>query len=221
MKYLKLFENYELTEEIEDFVIDLIDSGMVEKGEDGREFQEIKLVKKTSGGAWVPTHYSVKFKLKIKTVLTSLEDVQFNRNLYDKIYQIVYRFGSDFKVSSNELTFFVECADSIKNFFTRWGSGKEFIDFEPEPPLYIGTYISKMMEPRPKHTRIVSPCSVERIEDDFSVVFSTRLLNGGPLKEGLDFVKGLVEGETEYKYNVEIWGEDPANRRNIYIRVKP
>ena len=213
MKYLKLFENYELTEEIEDFVIDLIDSGMVEKGEDGREFQEIKLVKKTSGGTWIPTHYSVKFKLKIKTVLTSLEDVQFNRNLYDKIYQIVYRFGSDFKVSSNELTFFVECGDSIKNFFRRWGTGANFIDFEPE---YRGTHLGQL-----NYLRILSHCSVERIEDDFSVVFSTRLLNGGPLKEGLDFVKGLVEGETEYKYNVEIWGEDPANRRNIYIRVKP
>ena len=204
MKYLKLFESFQLTEEIEDFVIDLIDSGMIEKGDDDRYFQEIKLVKKTSGGAWVPTHYSVKFKLKIKTVLNSLEDVQFNRNLYDKIYQIVYRFGSDFKVSSNELTFFVECGDSIKNFFRRWGTGRNFIDFEPET-----------------HLGQLSTCSVERIEDDFSVVFRTRLLNGGPLKEGLDFVKGLVEGETEYKYNVEIWGEDPANRRNIYIRVKP
>lgn len=101
MKYLKLFESFQSTEEIEDFVIDIIDSGMIEKGDDERHFQEIKLVKKKSGGTWIPTHYSLKFKLKIKTVLTSLEDVQFNRNLYDKIYQILYRFGSDFKISSN------------------------------------------------------------------------------------------------------------------------
>lgn len=215
MKYLKLFENYELTEEIEDFVIDLIDSGMVEKGDDDRYFQEIKLVKKTSGDAWVPTHYSVKFKLKIKTVLTSLEDVQFNRNLYDKIYQIVYRFGSGFKVSSNELTFFVECGDSIKNFFRRWGSVGHLsvrVDFEPE---YRTTYLGQ------PHTRIVSPCSVERIEDDFSVVFRTWTLSNHTIEEGLDFVKGLVKGETDFKYNAEVWSEESAHRRNIYIRVKP
>ena len=211
MKYLKLFESFQLTEEIEDFVIDLIDSGMIEKGDDDRYFQEIKLVKKTSGGAWVPTHYSVKFKLKIKTVLTSLEDVQFNRNLYDKIYQIVYRFGSDFKVSSNELTFFVECADSIKNFFRRWGTGNNFIDFEPQI-TGVRTF---------DHHRIVSPCSVERIEDDFSVVFRTWTLSNHTIEEGLDFVKGLVKGETDYKYNAEVWSEESAHRRNIYIRVKP
>ena len=204
MKYLKLFENYELTEEIEDFVIDLIDSGMIEKGDDERYFKEIKLVKKTSGGAWIPTHYSMTFKLKIKTVLTSLEDVQFNRNLYDKIYQIVYRFGAEFKVSLNHLTLFVKCGDSIKNFYARWSAGSTLIDLEPNT-----------------NQKILSLFAVHEIEDDFSVVFYTWPLKGYSLEEALDFAKPLVENETEYKYNAEVWVEESEHRKNIFIRVKP
>lgn len=78
-----------------------------------------------------------------------------------------------------------------------------------------------MMEPRLKHTRIVSPCSVHKIEDDFSVVFSTWTLGNHTIEEGFDFVKGLVEGETDYKYNAEVWEEESEHRKNIYIKVKP
>jgi hypothetical protein len=69
--------------------------------------------------------------------------------------------------------------------------------------------------------RIVSPFAVHKIEDDFSVVFHSWPLRGYSIEEALDFVKPLVENETEYKYNAEVWIEKHENANRIYIRVKP
>lgn len=203
MKYIKLFENFSYGE-LEDNILELIETGMVEKSETGENFQDIHLVKRSRGGSWVPTDYSVKFKLKMKTVLASIEDLEFNRKIYDKIIDIVYRAGSEFKLSSNDLTLFVKCSDSIKNFYRRWGIGSSMIDLEPNTDQ-----------------RIISLFAVHKIEDDFSVVFHSWPLRGFSIEEALDFVKPLVENETEYKYNAEVWIEKHENADRIYIRVRP
>ena len=211
MKYIKLFENFSYGE-LEDNILELIETGMVEKSETGENFQEIKLVKKSSTGvAWIPTHYSIKFKLNIRTVLTSIEDLEFNKKLYDDLIEIVHRTGGEFKLSAREFTLFVPCGDSIKNFFRTWGTGPNFIDFDPQI-TGVRTF---------DHHRIVSACSVHKIEDDFSVIFRTWTLRNYTLEEGLNFVKGVVESETEYKYNAEVWGQDLGHIKDIYIRVKP
>jgi hypothetical protein len=145
----------------------------------------------------------------MKTVLASIEDLEFNRKIYDKIIDIVYRTGSEFKLSSNDLTLFVKCSDSIKNFYRRWSIGSSMIDLEPN--ITVAEY----------DQRIVSPFAVHKIEDDFSVVFHSWPLRGYSIEEALDFVKPLVENETEYKYNAEVWIEKHENANRIYIRVKP
>ncbi len=208
MKYIKLFERFEEIDEVEDYLLELIESGMVRKGEDGKNFQEIKLVKKTSGGAWIPTHYSIEFVLNIKTTLTSLEDLEFNKNLFEKVYQIVYRFGSDFKISGNQLTLFIECSDSIRNFFARWSVGKNMIDLDPPPP---GKKSSRK--------RIVSAFSIDKIEDDFSIIFKSYPLGKTDINEVLDFVKNEIKSDDEYKYNTEVYSSDDVFKY-IYIKVK-
>lgn len=203
MKYIKLFENFSYGE-LEDNILELIETGMVEKSETGENFQDIHLVKRSRGGSWVPTDYSVKFKLNIRTVLTSIEDLEFNKKLYDDLIEIVHRTGGEFKLSAREFTLFVSCGDSIKNFYSRWSSGSSMIDLEPNTDQ-----------------RIVNLFALHKIEDDFSVVFHSWPLSGHSLEEGFNFVKSVVEGETDYKYNAEVWIKKDENANRIYIRVKP
>lgn len=131
MKYLKLFENFESVEESEDYLIDLIDTGMLIRKPDG-EYFDISLVRKTGagllvgrvGGKWIPTHYSVQFQLESKPI-TTITELENNKNLYEKIYQIIYRLGEEFRLSKNTLTILVKVGESVKNFFSRWSNGKD------------------------------------------------------------------------------------------------
>lgn len=214
MKYLKLFENFESVEELEDYLIDLIDTGMLVQKPNG-EYFDISLVRKTGGGKWIPTHYSVQFQLDSKPI-TTIKDLENNKNLYEKIYQIIYRLGEEFRLSKNTLTILVKVSDSVKNFFTRWSIGKDEIDIDPQPRgVYWGS-------------RKIAPFTVQKIEKDFSIILSRTAYNTKDYDEILDLVKSKVDSGSGY--NAEVYGVEnrqvnpddrPTAFHEFYIKVKP
>jgi hypothetical protein len=52
MKYLKLYENYELIDEIQDQVQLLIDDKLAKR-------ESVKLIGGKVGKKWIPTHYAI------------------------------------------------------------------------------------------------------------------------------------------------------------------
>lgn len=213
MKYLKLFENFESIEELEDYLIDLIDTGMLMRKPDG-EYFDISLVRKTGGGKWIPTHYSVQFQLDSKPI-TTITELENNKNLHEKIYQIIYRLGEEFRLSKNTLTILVKVSDSVKNFFTRWSIGKDEIDIDPQPR---GAY---------RGSRKISPFAVQKIEKDFSIILSRTAYNTKDYNEILDLVKSKVDSGSGYSaevYGIENRQVNPGHRpafHEFYIKVKP
>lgn len=211
MKYLKLFENFESVEELEDYLIDLIDTGMLVQKPNG-EYFDISLVRKTGGGKWIPTHYSVKFQLDSKPI-TTITELENNKNLHEKIYQIIYRLGEEFRLSKNILTILVKVSDSVKNFFTKWSIGKDeiYIDSQPAGGL-----------------RKISPFTVQKIEKDFSIILSMSTYNTKDYNEILDLVKSKVDSGSGY--NAEVYGiekrqvnpgDRPTGFHEFYIKLKP
>lgn len=213
MKYLKLFENFESVEELEDYLIDLIDTGMLVQKPNG-EYFDISLVRKTGGGKWIPTHYSVQFQLDSKPI-TTITELENNKNLYEKIYQIIYRLGEEFRLSKNTLTILVKVSESVKNFFTKWSTGKDEIDIDPQPR---GAYWG---------SRKIAPFTVQKIEKDFSIILSRTAYNTKDYDEILDLVKSKVDSGSGY--NAEVYGIEnrqvnPGDRpafHEFYIKIKP
>lgn len=215
MKYLKLFENFGSVEELEDYLIDLIDTGMLIRKPDG-EYFDISLVRKTGGGKWIPTHYSVQFQLDSKPI-TTITELENNKNLYEKIYQIIYRLGEEFRLSKNTLTILVKVGESVKNFFTRWSTGKDEIDIDSQPG---GVYWSNQF----MGARKISPFAVQKIEKDFSIILSRTVYNTKDYNEILDLVKSKVDSGSGY--NAEVYGieNQPTGNtslHNFFIKVKP
>ena len=214
MKYLKLFENFESVEELEDYLIDLIDTGMLVQKPNG-EYFDISLVRKTGGGKWIPTHYSVQFQLDSKPI-TTITDLENNKNLYEKIYQIIYRLGEEFRLSKNTLTILVKVGESVKNFFTKWSTGKDEIDIDPQPRgVHWGS-------------RKIAPFTVQKIEKDFSIILSRTAYNTKDYDEILDLVKSKVDSGSGY--NAEVYGVEnrqvnpddrPTGFHEFYIKIKP
>ena len=215
MKYLKLFENFQYgsISELEDNFIELIDSGMIVKDENGKTFV-IELVRKTGGGKWIPTHYSVKIKLNIKAIKT-LEDLEDTKNLYDIVYQSVYRLGGDFNLNKNNLSIYIPVSDSVKNFFQQWSIGKDEIDLNPQPK---GDYWGQ---------RVILPFPVLKIEDDFSIIFFKQTRGEKDYDQILKFVSDKVASGTGYdaevygKKNQRIAIQGGSDFHIFYIKVKP
>ena len=214
MKYLKLFENFESVEELEDYLIDVIDTGMLVQKPNG-EYFDISLVRKTGGGKWIPTHYSVQFQLDSKPI-TTIKDLENNKNLYEKIYQIIYRLGEEFRLSKNTLTILVKVGESVKNFFNKWSIGKDEIDIDSQPGgVYWGS-------------RKISPFTVQKIEKDFSIILSRTVYNTKDYNEILDLVKSKVDSGSGY--NAEVYGienrqvnpgDRPTAFHEFFIKIKP
>lgn len=206
MKYLKLFENFESVEELEDYLIDLIDTGMLVQKPNG-EYFDISLVRKTGGGKWIPTHYSVQFQLDSKPI-TTITELENNKNLHEKIYQIIYRLGEEFRLSKNTLTILVKVSDSVKNFFNKWSIGKDEIDIDPQSR-------------EDRSSRKISPFTVEKIEKDFSIILSRTAYNTKDYNEILDLVKSKVDSGSGY--NAEVYGIENQypNFHGFFIKVKP
>lgn len=211
MKYLKLFENFESVEELEDYLIDLIDTGMLKRKPDG-EYFDISLVRKTGGGKWIPTHYSVQFQLDSKPI-TTIKELENNKNLYEKIYQIIYRLGEEFRLSKNTLTILVKVGESVKNFFTIWSTGKDEIDIDSQPGDAHWS------------SRKIAPFTVQKIEKDFSIILARHSYNTKDYNEILDLVKSKVDSGSGY--NAEVYGIENRHGDRItafhefYIKVKP
>jgi predicted hydrocarbon binding protein len=167
MKYLKLYENYESIEEVEDHLLNLIDRGLAER-------IEVKLIGKKSRGKWVPSHYAILFKTYVKSVCETLEDLKLNKEVYDAVYQIAYRWGLKFKFdSTNRLILYVEVGENVKNFFSQLGerSGSSYIVFAEN--RYIGL-------------------SLDKINDDFSIKFLSRF-SSDDVEEKLEFIKNKIK----------------------------
>jgi hypothetical protein len=216
MKYLKLFENFEYgsVSELEDNFIELIDAGMVIPNENGKTF-DIELVRKEGGGTWVPTHYAIKVKLNIKAIKT-LEDLENTKNLYDSIYQSVYRVGGDFSLSGNTLTLFIKVNENIKAFFKKWSIGKGELDVNPQPK---GDYYGKVGGT----PRLILPFHVSKIEDDFSVILTRLVREEKDFAEILRYLNDKLGAE-----NIEVYGKESTNVEGVggiwhqfYIKLNP
>lgn len=165
MKYLKLYENYESIEEVEDYLLNLIDRGLAER-------IEVKLIGKKIRRKWVPSHYAILFKTYVKSVCETLEDLQGNKEVYDAVYQIAYRWGLKFKFdSTNRLILYVEVGENVKNFFSQFAEGSDYIVMSENP--YIGL-------------------SLMKINDDFSINLSSRF-RSDDVDANLEFIRNKIK----------------------------
>ena len=166
MKYLKLYENYESIEEVEDYLLNLIDRGLAKK-------TEVTLIGKKIRRKWVPSHYAIFFKTYVKSVCETLEDLQGNKEVYDAVYQIAYRCGLKFKFdSTNRLILYVEVGENVKNFFSQFGESSGYIFMSENP--YIGL-------------------SLIKINDDFSITLQSRFGTFWDIDEKFEFIKNKIK----------------------------
>ncbi len=165
MKYLKLYENYESIEEVEDHLLNLIDRGLAER-------IEVKLIGKKSRGKWVPSHYAILFKTYVKSVCETLEDLKLNKEVYDAVYQIAYRWGLKFKFdSTNRLILYVEVGENVKNFFSQFAEGPHYIVMSENPYIVL---------------------SLMKINDDFSITLQSRY-RSDDVDEKFEFIKNKIK----------------------------
>jgi hypothetical protein len=167
MKYLKLYENYELIDEIQDQVQLLIDDKLAQR-------ESVKLIGGKVGKKWIPTHYAIHFRTNIKSVCSTLDELETNTKVYDYVYQIAFRFGSKFKFdSTNKLILYVEVSDSVRKFFEKFGENKECI-------LFHGFGYTSLF--------------VEVIEEDFSIVFQNNFYKED-IDEKFEFIKSQIQSQ--------------------------
>lgn len=185
MKYLKLYENYESVEEVEDYLLNLIERGLAER-------IEVKLIGKKSRGKWVPSHYAILFKTYVKSVCETLEDLKLNKEVYDAVYQIAYRWGLKFKFdSTNRLILYVEVGENVKNFFSQFGESPHYIVMSENP--YIGL-------------------SSIKINDDFSINLQSRF-RSDDVDANLEFIKNKIK---DFDAEVRI---SPADNRLVELTL--
>jgi hypothetical protein len=168
MKYLKLYENYENyenIEEVEDHLLVLIDRKLAEK-------IEVRLIGKKIRRNWIPSHYAIFFQTHVKSVCETLEDLKRNKEVYDAVYQIAYRWGLKFKFdSTNRLILYVEVGENVKNFFSQFAEGSDYILMSKNP--YIGLFL-------------------RGINDDFSITLQSRF-GSDDVDGNLEFIKNKIK----------------------------
>jgi len=168
MKYLKLYENYENIEEVEDHLLELIDRKLAEK-------IDVRLIGKKIRRKWVPSHYAIFFQTRVKSVCETLEDLQRNKEVYDAVYQIAYRWGLKFKFdSTNRLILYVVVGENVKNFFSQFGASPHYVVMSDNVPF---PYIS---------------LSLEKINDDFSITLQSRF-RSDDVDEKFEFIKNKIK----------------------------
>jgi hypothetical protein len=166
MKYLKLYENYESVEEVEDYLLNLTDRGLAEK-------IEVRLIGKKIRRNWIPSHYAIFFQTHVKSVCETLEDLKRNKEVYDAVYQIAYRWGLKFKFdSTNRLILYVEVGENVKNFFSQFGESQDIIVFSYDP------YVS---------------FTFNEINDDFSINLQSRFRTFDDIDEKFEFIKNKIK----------------------------
>jgi hypothetical protein len=167
MKYLKLYENYELIDEIQDQVQLLIDDKLAQR-------ESVKLIGGKVGKKWIPTHYAIHFQTNLKSVCSTLEELEINKKIYDYVYQIAFRFGSKFKFdSTNKLILYVEVSDSVRKFFEKFGINSGYIQFQ-------GFGYTTLF--------------IDHIEDDFSIVFQHNFYKQ-EIDEKFEFIKNQIQSQ--------------------------
>jgi hypothetical protein len=167
MKYLKLYENYKLIDDVQNHVQYLIDDELAQR-------ESVKLIGGKVGKKWIPTHYAIHFQTNLKSVCSTIEELEINKKIYDHIYQIANRFGSEFKLdSTNKLILYVEVSDSVRKFFEKFGENKECI-------LFHGFGYTSLF--------------VEVIEEDFSIVFQNNFYKQD-IDEKFEFIKSQIQSQ--------------------------
>lgn len=205
MKYLKLFENFESFEEVEDYLIDLIDTGLIARLEDGKFFEK-SLVKRSPNRRGGPTHYSIKFRI-VPKVISSFEDLELNKNLYEKLQVILSRIEQGFEIKDNNLSIFIPVSESIKNFFDQWIVGNSTIKVKSTKPSNPQDYIN-------------SPSFlVYEIDDDFSVNFYRWFMKNKTTDEVIEQINSQIQAGTGY--TAEVSGVSTGSiGHSIYIKVQ-
>ena len=167
MKYLKLYENYEVIDEIQDQVQLLIDDKLAQR-------ESVKLIGGKVGKKWIPTHYAIHFQTNLKSVCSNLEELEINKKIYEHVYQIAFRFGSKFKFdSTNKLILYVEVSDSVRKFFEKFGINSGYIQFQG-----LG------------YTTLF----IDHIEKDFSIVFQHNFYKQ-EIDEKFEFIKNQIQSQ--------------------------
>ena len=110
MKHLKLFEKYQNFEEVEDFLLELIEDGVITPNTPAYENFEYRM-----GREW--THIQATYVINFKENVESLEDLEYNINILNSLKNPIKFAELPFSIDKfNILNINIPVSDNIKNF---------------------------------------------------------------------------------------------------------